>query len=74
MAKTQTVLANDSESLATGAATQIFSDPVTREKLEGVAVLRVCDTHRSDGDWWDGLVEFVDEPGPYYPRRVYRGA
>lgn len=52
--------------------TMIYEDPITREDEEGLAVLREPDPRGCDADWWDGRVEFVDEPGQYYSRRIYR--
>ncbi|MBI1338066.1 MAG: hypothetical protein GC164_14055 [Phycisphaera sp.] len=53
-------------------ATMVYEDPITRQREEGLAVLRETDTNRSDTDFWDGRVEFIDEPGQHYSRRVYR--
>ena len=55
-------------------ATQVFEDPMSRQKPEGVAVLREPDEAKCDEFWWEGRVEFVDEPGQHYGRRVYRGS
>ena len=52
--------------------TMIYEDPITRKDEEGLAVLREADPRGCDADWWDGRVEFIDEPGQYYVRRVYR--
>lgn len=54
------------------AATMIYHDPITRTSEEGLAILDRPDLSRCDSDWWDGMVEFVDEPGHYYRRKVYR--
>jgi hypothetical protein len=52
--------------------TAVYQDPITRADNEGLAVLREPDLDRCDDEWWDGRIEFVDEPGQYYERRVWR--
>lgn len=54
--------------------TAVYEFPIARCNNEGLAILREPDLSRCDDDWWDGRVEFVDEPGEYYNRRVWRKA
>lgn len=52
--------------------TAVYESPITRAGNEGLAILREPDLGRCDDDWWDGRVEFVNEPGQYYSRRIWR--
>jgi hypothetical protein len=52
--------------------TAVYENPITRDSNEGLAILREPDLDRCSDDWWDGRIEFVDEPGQYYSKRVWR--
>ena len=68
------LIANTEPSLGVGDATEIFDDPATRQRSEGLAVIREIDQRRSDAEFIEARIEFVDEPGVYYSRRIYRQA
>lgn len=55
-----------------GQATEIFEDPITRQKSEGVAIIREIDEDRTTDEMIEARVEFVNEPGQFYDRRIWR--
>jgi hypothetical protein len=59
------------EATRAGVATEIYQDPLTRTKLEGVAVIRTV--VKTDGGMLSVKVEFVDDPGMLYRRQIWRG-
>lgn len=66
------VLPNDDPQLQTDIATPIYEDPVTRLKEEGIALIREVRDITGEPDFMEARVEFVDEPGESYWRRIYR--
>ncbi len=56
-----------------GTATRIFQKPVTREDIEGVAIVRsISRTFGGEPESILAEVEFTDEPGQRYSRIIYR--
>ncbi len=68
------VVPNHDPNLRVGVATFIFDDPMSRENQEGLAVLREIDERRTNEDFVEARIEFQDEEGEYYWRRIYRHA
>lgn len=63
---------NTHTNLDRGMVTEIFQSAMTREGSEGVALIR--EVLRDDGDGFiSARVEFADEPGESYDRRIWTG-
>lgn len=65
-------VSNVSPHLAVGVTTPIYDDPVTRHRYEGLAIIREIDERHSSPEFTEARVEFLDEPGQHYNRRIYR--